>query len=101
MNVFGDPETLPCGDAFRSLASSRVKTLCGFILLAALLSGCEEVDGPGTSERCQGSIQADAEARAAWEEARDSGASQAEIRRLRKAFGEHHDALFGSGCLVS
>jgi hypothetical protein len=71
------------------------------ILLAAFLSGCAEVDGPRTSERCQGFIQADAEARAAREEARDSGASQAEIRRLRETFGEHHDALFGSGCLVS
>lgn len=92
---------LPCGDSLRVLASERVKTLRGLILMVALLSGCAEVDGPGTSERCQGFIQADAETRAAWERARDSGISEAEIRRLRRTFIAHHDALFASGCLVS
>jgi hypothetical protein len=92
---------LHCGLTHPSLASGSVKALRGVILTAALLSACTQVEGPQTSERCQGFIQADAEARAAWEQARDSGASQAEIRRLRRTFGEYHDALFGSGCLVS
>src|SRR5687768_3275217 len=69
--------------------------------MVALLSGCAEVDGPATSERCQGFIQADAESRAAWERARDSAGSEAQIRRLRRTFIARHHALFASGCLVS
>lgn len=77
------------------------KTLPRVILSVALLSACTEVEGPKTSQRCQAFIAADAEARAEWKQARDSGAPQHEIRRLRRTFGERHDALFASGCLVS
>lgn len=71
------------------------------ILALSLLPACTTEEGPHTSERCKGFIEADAEARAAWEQARDSGEPEDEIRRLRREFGEHHDALFNSGCLVS
>jgi hypothetical protein len=54
-----------------------------------------------TSERCQRLIEADAEARAAWDRARQAGDTQDLIRGLRQAFEEQHDALVESGCLNS
>jgi hypothetical protein len=73
----------------------------GLLLAAVFLTGCDEGDGPQISQRCREFIEADAEARAAWDRARDSGAPEEEVRRLRIAFGYRHDALFDSGCLVS
>jgi hypothetical protein len=78
-----------------------VKKIGRVIIALCLLSACTAEEAPHTSTRCRRFIEADAEARAAWEQARDSGAPEDEIRRLRIEFGFRHDALFDSGCLVS
>jgi F0F1-type ATP synthase membrane subunit b/b' len=75
-------------------------TVARMLVVAASLVACSPSDGV-ISERCQRIIQADAEARAALEEAQERGAPEAELRRLRVAFGREHDALFDSGCLKS
>jgi hypothetical protein len=75
-------------------------TLARVLVAAAVLVACSP-NYTEISERCRRIIQADAEARAALEEAEASGAPEAEIRRLRVAFGRQHDALFDSGCLTS
>lgn len=92
---------VPCGHTTPCLAYERVRVIRGLFLVAVLLTACGEGDGPQISERCRGFIEADAEARAEWERARDSGAPQEEVRRLRIAFGYRHQALFASGCLLS
>jgi hypothetical protein len=73
----------------------------GRALVAVLLVACSRAEGPATSERCQRLIEADAEARAAWERAREAGDTQDLIVGLRRAFEEQHDALLESGCLTS
>jgi len=85
----------------RGFKDARVKAVRRLLLVACLLAACTAAEGPQTSERCRRFVEADAEARDAWEHARDAGAPEDEVRRLRREFGERHDALFESGCLVS
>jgi hypothetical protein len=71
------------------------------VLVAALVVACSRGESPVTSDRCQRLIQADAAARAAWEQARAAGETQDLLSGLRRAFEEHHDELSSSGCLTS
>lgn len=73
----------------------------GRAVVAMLLVACSRAESPMTSERCQRLIEADAEAREAWDRARQAGDTQDLISGLRRAFEEQHDALLESGCLTS
>jgi DNA-binding SARP family transcriptional activator len=70
-------------------------------MVAALLAACSRAESPMTSERCQRLIEADAAARAQWEQTQGSGDTQDLISGLRRAFEEAHQALLESGCLTS
>ena len=73
----------------------------GRAVVAVLLVACARAESPMTSERCQRLVEAEAEARAAWDRARQAGDTQDLIGGLRRAFEEQHATLVESGCLTS
>ena len=73
----------------------------GRAVVAVLLVACSRAESPMMSERCQRLVEAEAEARAAWDRARQAGDTQDLIGGLRRAFEEQHDALVESRCLTS